>query len=321
MYTLLVVILHNLDLLPELLEAWKKVGIPGTTMVASQGGYQAVSQLQRGGLANLLSLMEQASPNQRLILSLIDNKETLAIAISEAERVVGGFDRPNSGILFTLDVGDALGLKKWGDTQRLAKAARQLARGEKPVDKGSENLLGWFEEEVRDLHGDQTLTGWRKQRKQLTSVLFKEHLNEPSIVTVDDTLVDITQAFLANPQVPLMCVVNRAGRLVGIIREQLFAEMMLVPAMPEQFIQQPEQYEKAIDYVRMDPGTRAFDIMEEPVFIPNDCSLEDAFLEFQKQGLTGLPMVNVHYRVTGYLTLSELMKSFFGGEKKESGES
>lgn len=321
MYTLLVVILHNLDLLPELLEAWKKVGIPGTTLLSSQGGYQAVNQLQRGGLANLLSIMEQASPNQRMILSLIDNNETLSIAISEAERVVGGFDRPNSGILFTMEVGDALGLKKWGDTQRLAKAARQLARGEKPVDKGSENLLGWFEEEVRGLHGEQTLTGWRKKRKQQTSVVFKKHLNEPSIVTVDDTLADIMKAILANPQVPLICVVNRAGRLVGIIREEVFAEMMLVPAMPEQFIQQPEQYEKAIDYVRMDPGTRAFDIMEEPISIPNDCSLEEAFLEFQKQGLTGLPMVNVHYRVTGYLTLSELMQAYFGEEKKESDKS
>ena len=173
-FTLLVVILHNLDLLSELLDAWTGVGIPGTTLLPSIGGYQAVDQLKRGGLASLLSIMEQASPNQRMILSLIDNPNTLATAISEAERVVGGFDRPNSGILFTLDVGDALGLRKWGDTRKLEdKAMKETVNG-KVKDKGAENLLSWFEEEVRDLHGDQTLTGWRKKRKQLVSVVFRE---------------------------------------------------------------------------------------------------------------------------------------------------
>jgi CBS domain-containing protein len=311
-FTLLVVILHNLDLLPELLDAWNRVGIPGTTLLPSIGGYQAVDQLKRGGLASLLSIMEQASPNQRMILSLIDNPNTLAIAISEAERVVGGFDRPHSGILFTLDVGDVLGLRKWGDTRKLEASAVKQATEEKMKDRGAENLLSWFEEEVRDLHGDNTLMGWRKQRKQLVSVAFKTPLNNPAVVTVDADLKEVTKAFLDNPHVSMVCVENRAGRLVGIIRQTSFAEMMLVPAMPEQFIQKPDQYEKAIAYVRMDPEQRAFDIMEEPVFILNESNMEQAFLAFQKYGVTGLPVVNKHYRVTSYLTLTELMQEYFG---------
>ncbi|MBN2046148.1 MAG: CBS domain-containing protein [Anaerolineales bacterium] len=309
--TLLVVILHNLDLLQELLDAWAKVGIPGTTLLPSIGGYQAVNQLQRGGLASLLSIMEQASPSQRLILSLIDNPNTLATAISEAERVVGGFDRPHSGILFTLDVTDALGLRKWGDTRKLENNALSQAEEKKLKDRGAENLLSWFEEEVRDLHGEKTLTGWRRQRKQLVSVVFKTHLNDPAIVTVDDDLKAVTQAFINHPHVSMVCVENRAGRLVGIIRQTTFAEMMLVPAMPEQYIQKPDLYEKAIAYVRMDPEQRAFDIMEEPVFVLNEANLEQAFLCFQQYGLTGLPIVNKHYRVTGYLTLTELLDVYF----------
>ncbi|MFN2145673.1 MAG: CBS domain-containing protein [Anaerolineales bacterium] len=313
--TLLVVILHNLDLLSELLDAWTSIGIPGTTLLPSIGGYQAVDQLKRGGLASLLSIMEQASPNQRMILSLIDNPNTLALAVSEAERVVGGFDRPHSGILFTIDVGDALGLRKWGDTRKLEDKAVKEAVDGKMKDRGAENLLSWFEEEVRDLHGDQTLTGWRKQRKQIVSVAFKTHLNQPAIVTVDDDLKAVTKAFLDNPHVSLVCVENRAGRLVGIIRQTAFAEMMLVPAMPEQFIQNPEQYEKAIAYVRMDPDQRAFDVMEEPIFILNEANLEQAYLSFQEYGLTGLPVVNKHYRVTSYLTLTELLAEYFGDKK------
>jgi len=312
MYTLLVVILHNLDNLPELLEAWKQVGIPGVTLLPSQGGFQAVSQIQRGGLANLLNLVEQASPNQRVVFSLVDNKETLSIAISEAERVVGGFDRPHSGILFTLEVGDALGLRKWGETRRLEEEARLVAREKKQSDKGRDNLLGWFEEEVRSLHGEQTLTTWRKKRHKLVSTTFKQFLNEPTVVTVDNDLKEVMAAFLSNPHVPIACVVNRAGRLVGIIRQQTFAEMMLVPAMPEDFIQKPEQYEKAIAYARMDPEERAFDIMEDPIFILNEDTLEEAFLAFQEHQATGLPVVNKHYRVAHYLTLTELLMEYFG---------
>ena len=107
MLTLVIVILHNLDLLPNLLEAWKQAGIPGVTILPSTGGFQAAAQFQRGGLASLLKLVDQANPSQRLLFSLVDNENTLAIAISEAERVVGGFDRPHSGILFTLPVGKA----------------------------------------------------------------------------------------------------------------------------------------------------------------------------------------------------------------------
>ncbi|HKJ27893.1 MAG TPA: CBS domain-containing protein [Anaerolineales bacterium] len=316
MLTLVVVILHNLDLLPELLKAWKQAGVPGVTLLPSLGGYHAVSQLQRGGLASLLNIVDQANPQQRMLLSLVDNENTLAIAISEAERVVGGFDRPHSGILFTVEVGKALGLKKWGDTQRLEKAAHEKAKDSKPVDKGTENLLGWFEEEVRDLHGTKTLTGWRKKRKLQLSVVFKEYLLEPTVVSVDTPLNEVMHAFLKNPKVTVACVINREDRLVGLIHENWFAEMMLVPAMPENFIQDPDQYEKAIAYARMDPDQKAFDIMEDSVYVMQEGTLEEAFIALQKHSETGLPVVNKHYRVVGFLSLSELMAVYFAEEDK-----
>jgi CBS domain-containing protein len=251
-----------------------------------------------------------------MLLSLIDNDETLAIAISEAERVVGGFDRPNSGILFTLPVGKALGLQKWGETSRREKAAHDQKREKEKVDKGTENLMGWYEEEVRDLHGKKTLTGWRKKRKLLVSVVFKSPQNSPTIVSVDTPLKEVTKALLSNPNVPIVCVTNQEERLVGIIKEEWFAEIMLVPTMPEKFIQDPDQYEKAVAYARMDPEGKAFDIMEDPVFINNEASLEEAFIEMQSHHCTGLPLVNKHYRVTGYLTMAELMAVYFSEDEE-----
>lgn len=311
MYTLLIVILHNLELLPELLDAWKKVGIPGITLLPSLGGFEAVNQLQRSGLAGLLSVFEQTSPKQRTIMSLIDNEETLSIAISEAERVVGGFDRPHSGILFTLPVGQALGLQKWGATRSPEKEVKETSREKKPLDKGAANLLGWFEEEVRELYGKKTLAGWRKTRSLQVSTAFKTLLNQPTLVSVDSPIRDVLSAFLNNPHVPVVCVINQEERLVGMIKEEWFAEMMLIPAMPENFIQDPDQYEKALAYARMKPDQKAFDIMVDPDFISHDCSLEEAFMQMQSKAAIGLPLVNKHYRVVGYLSLTELLGIYF----------
>lgn len=310
-YTLLIVILHNLDVLPELLEAWKEAGIPGVTLLPSTGGFQAANQFQRSGLAGLAKLFEQTTPHQRMLLSLIDSPDTLAVAISEAERVVGGFDRPNSGILFTMPVGQALGLQKWADPRREVEAQKQT--NDKPkLDKGTANLLSWFEEEVRAQYGEAILTTWRKKSKQLISVMLKTALNQPTIVSVDTPLKEVAKAFLANPSVPLVCVINSEERLVGIINEVWFAEMMLMPAMPEKFIQVPEEYEKAMEYIRMDPNQKAFDVMEDPIFILNEATLEEAFFSVNAAQATGLPVVNKHYRVVGYLSLSEIMSVYYG---------
>ncbi len=311
MLTLIVVILHNLDKLSELLDAWRDIGIPGVTLLPSEGGYHAVNQMQRGGLASILNLVDQATPHQRILISLVDSENTLASAVSEAERVVGGFDRPHSGILFTVPVNKALGLRKWGDTQKIEKEAQEKKEAEARKHKGTENLLGWFEEEVKDMHGEKTLTGWRKKRKLKLVNVFKEYLNKPTVVTVDTPIKEVMKAFLANPQVPVVCVINQEERLVGMIQEEWFAELMLVPAMPEKFLQNPEQYDKAIAYARMDPDQRAFDIMVEPAFVVQDGTLEEAFVQMQNLKATGLPVVNQHYRVVGYLSLVELMSVYF----------
>ena len=55
---MLIVILHDLSHLPELLDAWKRIGVPGVTVINSQGGLQAASWLNRIGLGGLAGLSE-----------------------------------------------------------------------------------------------------------------------------------------------------------------------------------------------------------------------------------------------------------------------
>ena len=107
---LLVVILDDLERMPELLEEWQKIGVPGVTILESVGGYRVSTWLSRVGLGALDHLFEAEEVRRRTLLVAVEDDDLLARAIAEAERVVGGFDRPNSGLLLALPVAQIKGL-------------------------------------------------------------------------------------------------------------------------------------------------------------------------------------------------------------------
>jgi CBS domain-containing protein len=308
----LVVILHDLDRLPELLDAWKKAGVPGVTILQSAGGFHAEALVRRGGLGGLLNLFEQSDSQQRLVFSLVDDPEILALGISEADRVVKGFDRPHSGILFTIPIGEALGLQKWPKKYGLDEL--DLQEEAPKADKGDANLLRWFEKELEDLHDRATLKDWEKKRSQPISEIVEQSDSVPTIVRVDTPLKEVIAAFLATPRVPVVSVINSEERLVGVIEEKKLAELLLIPAMPEHFIHDPDGYDRALKYAKLDPDCHAGDIMGEPFFVSQEGSLEQAYVAMKNAALPGLPVVDKHYHVTGYLTILEVLAVYFGGK-------
>ncbi len=309
MLTLLIVILHDLDRLPALLTAWKEANVPGVTLLPSAGGFEAEKLGRRSGLAGLLKMLDQSGAPQRLIFSLIDDPEILEIAISEADRVVHGFDSPHSGILFTLEIGQALGLQKWSRKAPIDPV--QIPDDDELLDKGTANLLSWYEEKLKNLYDRKELAAWKDKRSLLVSDLLKTAQHKPTIVPVDTALPKVIAAFLGNRDVPLACVINSEERLVGLIEERTLAEIMLIPTMPEKFIQDPEGFEQALQYAKIAPKRLASDIMREAAYVSLDSTIEQAFIEMQQHGLSGLPVVNKHYRVNGYLTLLELLAVYY----------
>ncbi len=55
---LLIVILDDLTCMPDLLNAWRTIGVPGTTILESMGAYRVETWLTRVGLGNLDRLFE-----------------------------------------------------------------------------------------------------------------------------------------------------------------------------------------------------------------------------------------------------------------------
>ena len=66
MTTLLMITLHDLTHMPELLEAWKRIGVPGVTILNSMGGFQASELVRSKGLGGFLKMFEEVRSGQRI---------------------------------------------------------------------------------------------------------------------------------------------------------------------------------------------------------------------------------------------------------------
>lgn len=298
--TLLVVILHDLDYFADLLETWKQIGVPGITILQSVGGFQAQDMVNRTGLANLLGLFEQGKPQQRTLLALIDDQELLERAIAEADRIVRGFDRPRSGLLFTLPAGQALGLQKWG-----SKPAPD--EEEIPPEKEASPLLKWFEEDLKARGEGRMLESWRHQRATPVSEIMESLHLTPTVVRTDFTLPQVVHEMAQNPRAELACVVNTEDRLVGVIDQHQLGEAMLVKVVPEEFIENPEDYARALDAANGKHPQIAADVMSLPLYVSGEDTLDVVYQKMHKARLTGLPVVDAQYRVQGYISLLEVL--------------
>lgn len=305
MTQMLMVILHDLNRLPEILDAWKKIGVPGVTILNSVGGFQATELMRRKGLSGFLKLFEEVRSTQRILFSLIDDEELLEQAISEADRIVKGFETPQSGILFTMPIGQVLGLQKW-DVKKPAEETgyQEMA----PEDQTKSNLLRWLEEDIAAKYGADSRVNWSKKRRHKISQIMRTSEDRPIVVRMDQPLKEVLNSFAENPDDCIACVENREGRLMGIIHSQQLAEMMFIPVIPEEYIDDPEGYDQAVKYADPNNLQVAAEIMNDPVFVYPDDSLEHAFSVMRDNNIPGIPVVDKNYRVKGFVTLVDLLK-------------
>lgn len=284
---LLLVVLEDVDILPKLLERWHAIGVPGTTIVRSMGGYHAISWLERLGLTVLGREVEEET-QQRLLISVIPDEELLEQAIAETEQLVGSFDRPHSGILFVLPVLRTLGVHK-----RRPPSPEELAA------TAPAPLPATERERIR--------------RIPVSQVLAMRPI-QPAIVHPEDSLMDVAQEMIRHPDARLACVVNEEGRLIGIIRAQLLASELLMHIMPEEFLQQMSELEEALEYAALFKARTAGDLMEEPVFVHAGDPIREAFAKLHKHKLPGLPVVDQTHHVIGYVDTLNMLALVTAGE-------
>ncbi len=274
---LLVVILDDLERLPGLLKAWQEIGVPGVTILESVGGYRASTWLSRVRLGALDRLFEAEEVRRRTLLAAIEDDELLARAIAEAEQVVGGFDRPHSGLLMALPLAQLRGL-----------------RGVKP-------------EQVQEELPPAVRLSWMVHRDTPVEIVANILNLEPTIVRPDAPLDRVAQAMMDKCNVHVACVVAEDGRLVGLVGLRRLADDLFFHIMPEEFLSEVTDLEHAMQYADLSRMRTAADAMQEPVWVKPEETVKDAFKRMHEYRLSGLPVVDDLYHVVGYINLLELI--------------
>jgi len=277
MINLLIIILDDLTRMSDLLEAFRRIGVPGVTILESAGAYRVESWLSRVGFSGLDRLFETHEVRRRTLLAAVESDDLLAQAVAEAERVVGGFDRPDSGLLLVLPVSQVKGLKKVlpkPSEESLPPAVypNWMALRDKPV----EEAVG-----ILDL--------------------------EPTIVRPDTPLDETARLMLTHPRVHVVCVVADDGRLVGLLGLRALADDIFFRIMPEEFLREIHDLEEAMEFAERTRVRTAADAMSDPVWVKHGETVKDAFERIHEHGLAGLPVVDERYHVVGYINLLELI--------------
>jgi hypothetical protein len=111
---LVVMVLEDTELTNDVLRAWEGAGASGATVLESTGLMQFTRSL-RDDLPLLPSLRDVEGSqeyHQRTLFTVVADDETLARVFEASERIVGDFDRPYSGLLFSVPVGQVRGLRR-----------------------------------------------------------------------------------------------------------------------------------------------------------------------------------------------------------------
>ncbi len=112
---LLVLVLNKTEDLNELLEKFLDMGIRGATVIDSHGMGRILSTHVPlfGGLSHLF---DGDRPVNKVIFSIIDNEEKVRQAIELTNKIVGDLKEPGTGVIFTLELDQVVGLA--GDISR-----------------------------------------------------------------------------------------------------------------------------------------------------------------------------------------------------------
>jgi CBS domain-containing protein len=274
---MLQIMLDDIQFLPDLIQVWRDIGVSGTTIMESVGGYRTSTWLSKVGLSSIDRLFQTKEVQRRTLIAVIEDDELLAQAIAEAERVVGGFDRPNSGVLLVWPLAQTKGLYK---------------TKQKPH---------------KDIPPPALRPDWMVLRDTPVEKVDAIMGLAATIVEPESSLNDVARAMLDHPPVHVASVVADDGRLVGLIHLKTLADDLFFHILPEEFIAESTDLEKIMDFAEKTRIRTAEDAMIPPVWVKHGETVKVAFKRMHTNGLPGLPVVDDLYHVIGYINLLELL--------------
>ncbi|NLG98937.1 MAG: P-II family nitrogen regulator [Chloroflexi bacterium] len=115
---MVLLVLHEVERLEQVLDAWEEAGVGGITLLATTGiGRIREKHALRDDLPLIPSLADLLmNPHEELlnrtIFSIVDSEEMVDRLVEATERITGSLDLPHTGIIAVLPVARVHGLRR-----------------------------------------------------------------------------------------------------------------------------------------------------------------------------------------------------------------
>ena len=271
---LMVIILEDEDRLQALLQGLYDAEVPGVTVIDSVGGYRTHSWLEDIGLGGIANLFQSRANTQKMLLSVMEG-DSVGGAIAAAEQAVGGFGRPESGILFTIPVGRTVGLYK-----------------RKKPQPDTEPYVTDVDVRIRDM-----------PVKQAADLIKSDVVTIPSNASVFEAVI----AMQKTPATHVAAIVSREAHLLGLVTLRSLADHVFFSIMPELFFSEVFDQERAEEFGKMSNVRSVSDCMMPAIAVHASDSVREAFRIMHENQLSGLPIIDDDNHVVGCLNLLELL--------------
>ncbi|MEN8173702.1 MAG: hypothetical protein ABFS03_12600 [Chloroflexota bacterium] len=112
---MVIFVLDDMDQCQYILDAWEAAGITGVTILESSG----LGRVRQAGMRDDLPLMPSLSDlfkrtetRHRTLFTVTKEQEKIDAIVEATQSVVGDLEKPNTGFLFVLPVGQVYGRSK-----------------------------------------------------------------------------------------------------------------------------------------------------------------------------------------------------------------
>lgn len=105
----------------DIAQAWQAAGAPGVTIIRTHGLHTLQRELSSGAVelprmvasmgAAMAAILDNLEERGEMILSLVDD-DLVEVLVTAANEVLGDLTQPNHGILFTIPIERAIGVRR-----------------------------------------------------------------------------------------------------------------------------------------------------------------------------------------------------------------
>ena len=112
---LILFVLHDAEMLEELLDAWEEAGVSGATILHSSG----LGRVRQGHgwrddiplMPSLKALFDHEEYFSRTLFTLVEDDEMVTQLLNATKKIVGNLNHPDTGLLVVLPVAKIYGLR------------------------------------------------------------------------------------------------------------------------------------------------------------------------------------------------------------------